>query len=117
MANESGPDHNTFAQMVKTSLRTAENHTARFRETSTRLRITSIVSSAVTTLVAGGTAAASSVVSLTDQGWRIACLVAAILAFISAVSTGLIQQLQLSDRASQGNQCVGRLRLNFRPKF
>jgi hypothetical protein len=110
MAIESGFDHNTFTQMVKASLRSAENRTASLRTTNTRLLVAGIVSSTVTTLVAGGTAAMGSVVSLPDQGWRIACIVAAGLAFISTLSTGLAQQLRLGDRASQGNQCVGRLR-------
>ena len=110
MVDASGLDRNAFAQMVKASLRTAENHTARLRSTNTRLLVAGIVSSTVTTLVAGGTVATSTVVNMPDQGWRIACIVAAGLAFISAVSTGLTQQLRLGDRASQGNQCVGRLR-------
>ncbi len=110
MADASGLDHTAFAQIVKASLRAAENHTASLRTTNTRLLVAGIVSSTLTTLIAGGTAVTGSAVNLPDQGWRIACIVAASLAFISAVSTGLTQQLRLGDRASQGNQCVGRLR-------
>ncbi len=82
MAIESGFDHNTFTQMVKASLRSAESHTVSLRNTNTGLLVAGIVSSTVTTLVAGGTVAMSTVVNMPDQGWRIACIVAAGLAFI-----------------------------------
>ena len=110
MADESNRDPKAFAQIVKESLRIAQEQTAALRKTNARLIVASIVSSATTTLVAGGTAAAGPVVGHGDDGWRIACIVAAILAFTSTICTALTQQLKVGDRLTQGNQCVGRLR-------
>ena len=44
-------------------------------------------------------------------GWRLACNVAAALAFVSTLTTSLNQQLKMGDHLSQGYQCVSRLSL------
>lgn len=110
MADESNRDPKAFAQIVRESLRIAQERAAGFRKTNTRLVVASIVSSAATTLVAGGTAATGPLVGQGDNGWRIACIVAAILAFVSTISAALTQQLKVTERFTQGTQCVGRLR-------
>ena len=110
MTQQPTQDPKAFAQIVKESLQNALEHTNGFRKTNTWLLTASIICSAGTTGVAGFTAAAGPVVASGDAGWRIACIVAAIFAFVSTISTTLTQQLKVSDRLSQGNQCVGRLR-------
>ncbi len=110
MVQESRQDREAFVQMVKNSLRKAQEHTASLRRTNTRLIITGMLCSAGTTLVAGGTAVTGPVVGVEDAGWRLACIVAAVFAFASTVCTALTTQLKFDERLSQGNQCVGRLR-------
>jgi len=110
MAQELAPDHQAFAQIVKDSLQRAQVYISGLRKTNTFLLIASIVSSAATTFVAGGTAVAGPVVGDGVAGWKIACVVAAILAFVSTVTTALIQQMKTGERLIQGTQCVGRLR-------
>jgi hypothetical protein len=110
MVQESRQDHEAFAQMVKDSLRKAQEHTSGLRRTNTRLIITGMVCSAGTTLVAGGTAVTGPVVGVEDAGWRLVCIVAAVFAFASTVCTALTTQLKFDERLSQGNQCVGRLK-------
>lgn len=110
MTEESNRDPKAFAQIVKESLRIAQEQTASLRNTSTRLVVASIASSAITTLVAGGTAVSGPVVGEGDAGWRLACILAAIFAFASTICTGLTQQLKISERLSQGIACVGRLK-------
>ena len=110
MAQESNPDPQAFAQIVEDTLQKAQEHISSLRKTNTWLLITGIVSSAVTTLVAGGTAVAGPVVGDGVAGWRLACIVAAIFAFTSTVCTAFTQQLKISERLTQGIQCVGRLR-------
>ena len=111
MTQEPAHDREAFARIVKESLHKAEERTASLRSTNNRLLIGSVVSSAATTLVAGGTAAAGPLVGDGVAGWRLACIVAAVLAFTATVCTALTQQLRVGDRLSQGHQCVGRLRL------
>ena len=110
MNKESRQDLEAFTQMVKDSLRKAQEITSSLRRKNTRLLITGMVCSAGTTLVAGGTTAVGPVVGEGDTGWRIACIVAAVLAFVSTVATALTTQLKYAERLTQGDQCVGRLR-------
>ena len=72
--------------------------------------MTSIVSSAITTLVAGFTAAQGPLIGQEESGWRLACTVAATFGFVSAVCVGLNQQLKISDRLSANKECLGRLK-------
>jgi hypothetical protein len=110
MVQESRQDREALVQMVKDSLRKAQEHTSGLRRTNTRLIVTGMVCSAGTTLVAGGTAVTGPVVGVEDAGWRLACVVAAVFAFASTLCTALTTQLKFDERLSQGNQCVGRLR-------
>ena len=110
MIQESRQEHEAFAQMLKDSLRKAQEHTSGLRRTNTRLIITGMLCSAGTTLVAGGTAVTGPVVGVEEAGWRLACIVAAIFAFASTICTALTTQLKFDERLTQGNQCVGRLR-------
>jgi hypothetical protein len=110
MNKESRQDLEAFTQIVKDSLRKAQKITSGLRRKNTRLLITGMVCSAGTTLVAGGTVAAGPVIGEGDAGWRIACIVAAVLAFVSTVATALTTQLKYDERLTQGNQCIGRLR-------
>jgi len=110
MVEQNARDLAAFAQMVKASLHKAEESTSGLRQTNTRLLVASIVSSAATAVVAGGTSVMGPVIGQGIPGWRLACTVAAILAFTSTVCTALTQQLRIGDRLTEGNQCVGRLR-------
>ena len=104
-------DHDAFARIVKDGLRKAEQHTTGLRGRSQVLLLSSIVSSGATTLVAGGAALAGPALGFSASGWQATCFVAAILAFVSTVTTTLNQQLKLDDRLSQSYQCLSRLRL------
>ncbi len=110
MSQKTGPDHGALTRRVKDSLEQAEKRVSNLRENNTRLIMTGIASSAGSTLVAGVTAATGPLVGTGDAGWRLACIVAAVFAFVATVSTGLKQQLKFSDRLAKGAQCVGKLR-------
>jgi hypothetical protein len=110
MSNESVEDREALVQRVKASLQKAEGAVSSLRTTSTRLIVAGVVSSAAATLVAGITAANGPVVGDGIEGWRAACLVAALFAFVSTISTGVNQQLKFNDRLAEGTQCVGQLR-------
>ena len=110
MAQESVQDHKEFTKIVEGSLHKAQARLSGLRKANTWLLFTGIVSSAATTLVAGGTAAAGPVVAGGEAGWRIPCIVAAIMAFAATVSMALSQQLKISEQLVQGTQYVGRLR-------
>jgi hypothetical protein len=99
-----------LAQHVQNSLAKAEADVNGLGKRNMRMIVTGLSSSAAATLVAGVTAAGGPVVGTGIPGWRLACSVAAILAFIATVVTGVQQQLKYEERLVNGNQCVGRLR-------
>ena len=110
MAKQPKQDHDALTKMVKDSLLKAQEITSGLRKKNTRLLVAGMVFSAGTTLVAGCTAVAGPVVGDGVAGWQIACIVAAILAFASTVSTALTTQLKFGEQLSHGNQCIGRLK-------
>ena len=109
MADET-QDRTALTERVKASINKAAGLVAGFRKTNTRLLTATIFSSAASSLVAGITAAAGPVVGEGTEGWRVACIIAAVFGFISTVATGIGQQQKYGDRLSEGSQCVGRIR-------
>jgi hypothetical protein len=109
---ESKPGFNQqeFVSRVRDSLHKAELQTTQIRKTNSSLFFSGLVSSAVSTLVAGMTSAMGPLVGEGIAGWRLACIVAALFGFISTIVMGLTQQLRLNDRLSENKQCLGRLR-------
>jgi hypothetical protein len=110
MAQESTQDPMAFGKIVSDSLQKTRGQISGLRKTHTGLLITSITSSAITTLVAGVTAAIGPVVGHGPAGWKLACIVAAVFAFASTACTTLTQEMKIGERVTQGTQCIGRLR-------
>ncbi len=97
MSKESIQDRDALTQRVKASLQKAEKIISGQRKANTRLVVTGMTNSAASTLVAGITAAQGPIVGEGIEGWRIACIVAAVFGFASTISTGLSQQLKIRD--------------------
>jgi len=110
MENNPNQNQESLAQSVKASLRKAEGIAKDRRKINTRLLVTGMTSSSAATLVAGITAAGGPVIGTGIEGWRVACIIAAVFGFTSTISTGLGQQLKTNDRLSQATLCVGKLR-------
>jgi hypothetical protein len=110
MASEPTPAHDPLTARVTDGLRVAMGHVSRLRKTNLRLVIASFACSLGTTLVAGVTAVQGPVVGEGIPGWRLACLVASGLGSVSAVLTGLGQQMKLTDKRAEALQCVGQLK-------
>jgi len=103
-------DRKKMTESVKASVQKAKDIVSGYQKTNNRLLTITIASSAVTTLVAGVTAATGQAAEIGTEGWMTACIIAAIFGFVSTVSTGLSQQLKMSDRLAEGRQGVGKLR-------
>lgn len=110
MTSEPTQDRKALAQRVRASLQKTEERTAGLWTANTRLLVSGMVSSAASTLVAGITAVQGPIIGKGVNGWRVACIVAAVFGFVATVCTGLVQQLKIGDRLSKGNQCLGKLR-------
>ncbi len=103
-----------FAQSVKAGLHKARERAMGFRKTDTLLFVTSVVAPAAATLVAaltalinGNTLFPQAAAQVDDGGWKLACALVAILAFIATVSS--VFKKRAEERLSQGNLCAGRL--------
>jgi hypothetical protein len=99
-----------ITKRVRASLGKADEIVRGYKRNNEYLVITSIVSSAFATLVAGMTAAVGPMSEIGASGWRTACIIAAILAFVSTVSAGISHQFKSEERVADGKQCVGRLK-------
>lgn len=110
MVADEAEKHKNLAESIKASLRKAEGIVSGYQKNNTRLLITTIVSSAGATMVAGITAAVGPIAGGGTEGWRVACIIAAIFGLVSTVSTGLTQQLKISDRLLEGRQGLSKLR-------
>ena len=91
MPPEENSRRDQLSQRVRDSLRKAQNYTLRFRRIHTRLVVVGFVGSAVAVLVAGGTSIQGPLVGSGVEGWRLACVVAALLSLVSTVCVGLVQ--------------------------
>ena len=110
MAQESLGNRQAFADKVRESVRHVESQASRLRAIYTRLLVFSVVNTAATTLVTGFTAAQGPFIGEGPTGWRVSCIIAAVLGFAATLSIGLNQQLRLSERLSEANLSLGRLR-------
>lgn len=110
MSKDGIEERTKVTESVKASLRKAGAIVSDYRKKKNRLLTTTMISSTAVTLVAGITAAIGPVAGTGVEGWRMACIIAAIFGFVSTVSTGLSEQLKISDRISDGSQGIGRLK-------
>ena len=110
MVDNASDAQKKLTEIVGKSLQKAEEAVANLRKTKNRVQITTLFSSGAATLVAGLTSAIGPSAGIGTEGWRMACILAAIFGFVSTVSSGLSQQMKYSDRLSEGKQCVGKLR-------
>ncbi len=95
---------------IQSSLKGADEFVRERRKANTALLVTGLVSSAGATLIAGITAAQGPIIGSGIEGWRLACIAAAIFAFAGTVSNGLSQQLKISEKLVEGAHCVNKLK-------
>jgi hypothetical protein len=104
-----------LARNVKGSLQKANSRWRHLKRLYTLFLIVSLVTSAVATLLAGGTAfKGKSVIDYYDgdnkKNWTLICAIAAILTFISSLCVGIKQVLGDAKRVDAAKSCVGRLK-------
>lgn len=110
MSAESGQDRDLITRSIKSSLLKAQKFVHGRQKTNSRLMVASMVFSGTSTLVAGITSAGGPIIGSGIEGWRLACIAAAVFGLSSTISTGVIQQLEAKDRLSEGKECLNKLR-------
>lgn len=105
MAAENIQDQN-IGEIIKSNLLKTQSFVTSRKKVHSGLLIASMVFSGVSTLVAGITSAGGPIIGSGIEGWRLACIIAAIFGFSATISTGVIQQLDSTDRLSEGKACL-----------
>jgi hypothetical protein len=102
--------HDKLEQRIRASLASADSYTQRNQKLNSTLTLTVIISSALTAFLTGLTAATgpTPIPGLLD--WQGACSIGAVLSLITAISSGVSQQMNIGKRLIEGSQCAGRLR-------
>ena len=95
---------------ISEHIRAVAKRGAALRKLHTLLIVTSLVSSGLTSLLTGVTAARGPIIGSGTQGWQLACLLAAVLSFVGALCTGLTQQMRVGERLAKTLECLGHLR-------
>lgn len=110
MSAESGQDQILITKSIKSSLLKTQEFVTGRQRTNSRLLAASMAFSGASTLVAGITSAGGPIIGSGIEGWRLACIIAAVFGLTSTISTGAIQQLETTDRLSKGKECLRALR-------
>lgn len=107
---ENPSSYDKLAERIRASLALADAYARKNEKLNSTLAITTIVSSALTAVLTGLTAAQGPVVMPGVLDWQGACTIGATLSVATAISSGVSQQLNIAKRMMDGSQCVGRLR-------
>ena len=110
MTQEARGSPQAFAEKLHESVLHVELQAAQLRAQYNRLIIFGTVSSGGSTLVAAVTAALGPIVGQGIAGWRLACIVAAILGFAATLCITLSQQLGINEKLYEATQSLGRLK-------
>lgn len=103
-------DFEILLKRIRTSLSDADAYTQRNQRLNSILSFVSIIGSALTALLTALTAVQGPVLIPGVLDWQVACSAGAVLSFITTISSGVSQQMNISQRLVLGSQCVGRLR-------
>ena len=110
MGADSGKDNSVLIGEIKSSLQKTQKVVAVRKRTNSRLLLAGMAFSGASTLVAGITSAGGPIVGSGIEGWRVACILAAIFGFSATISTGVLQQRESTDQLAKGKECLSKLR-------
>jgi len=109
MSADQNAQRSVLSKKLRSSLEQAGNFVRKRKKLNTALVVSSVISSAAATLIAGLTAAQGPVVGTGTEGWRMACTAAAVFGFSATVSSGISQQLKVNEKLVLGTQCLKQL--------
>lgn len=99
-----------LADLITKNIEGVEDKVKLFRTRSNRIMLTTIIASGASTLIAGVTSAVGDAAQIGTEGWRLACILAAAFGFVSTISSGISKQQNLTDKLSEGKECLSRLK-------
>ncbi len=97
-------------QRIQASLLQTRRCVARLQMVHALLVATTILTGALSTLLAGISAAiGAAVIGEGEAGWRLVCAVVAVITFAGTVAAGIIQQFRVPQALAEARACAGRL--------
>lgn len=110
MSEISQQQQEALARRIAEGLQALDALVRRLNRTNAGLLISGVVTSAVSTLITGVTAAQGPVIGSGTEGWRMACIAASVFSFGCTLTVGLNRRLKIDERLAETRQCAGRLR-------
>lgn len=100
---------NALLTKVRDGLKRGETRVGRLRTKNSRFIIGSIVFGALSTVLAGVTAAAGPIAGAGPPAWRWTCGIVAVLTATATVLSTLHRQLSITENLARATACVGKL--------
>ncbi|MGB3572582.1 MAG: hypothetical protein WA783_20890 [Phormidesmis sp.] len=107
--NPRGDIPERIVQNIAKSLDQSVNMTRQVTQLNSVLFLTSIISTASTTLVTALAALYGPVVGTGTSGWQLSCGIAAVFGFVATLAEGM--KHQTTDKVTRSRLCIERLRL------
>ncbi|MCC7118923.1 MAG: hypothetical protein IT310_10400 [Anaerolineales bacterium] len=99
-----------ITRRIQESLSKATDYTKHQGKLNSTLTLVTTIGSAVTAFITALTALQGPTVIPGVLDWQSACGIGAVLSLITTISSGVGQQLNVSQKLIDGSQCAGRLR-------
>jgi hypothetical protein len=110
MATVADDPRTALLDRLRDDLSRANRMAARLDRINTRLLTGSLTASALSTVIAGLTAARGPLVGAGPPAWRWTCGVAAAISAVAGLLTGTHQRFTIAERLARARACTGQLR-------
>ncbi|MBI5471880.1 MAG: hypothetical protein HY961_06000 [Ignavibacteriae bacterium] len=96
-------------EKIRDGIRKSDLQSTTLKKKNSRYITVGIIASALSTVIAGVTAAIGPVVAQGPPGWKLTCGLVAVCAGVATVFNGLQQQLSIAEKLAKANSCSGKL--------
>jgi hypothetical protein len=96
-------------EKIRDGIRKSDVLSATLKKRNSRYITVGIVASALSTVIAGATAAIGPVIAQGPPGWKLTCGLVAVCAGVATVFNGLQQQLSIAEKLAKATSCSGKL--------
>jgi len=110
MKDKNSIDVSDMTRKIQDSLSKVSAYTKQQSKMNSTLTLVTTIGSAVTAFITALTAIEGPTVIPGLLDWQNACGIGAVLSLITTISSGVGQQLNVSQKLIDGSQCTGRLR-------
>ncbi len=96
-------------ERIREGIRKSDLQSVTLKKRNSRYITVGIIASALSTVIAAGTAAVGPVIAQGPPGWKLTCGLVAVCAGVATVFNGLQQQLSIAEKLAKATSCSGKL--------